>query len=340
MKLGEIAAALGLAVHGDGSVEIERMAPLETAGAGDIAFVRDEAGAAGMGSSKASALILPPSVRPDRPAMISGDPLGAMAAALELLSPEPGPAPGIHPTAVIEDTARLGRGVHAGPHVTVGAGARIGDGACLRAGVRIGAGAVVGPGSVIFENVVIYDHCVIGARCRIHANTTIGSDGFGYRQLEDGRSVKIPQRGIVRVGDDVEVGANSSIDRATLGETVIKNGVKIDNQVQVGHNCVIGEKVVIAGCSGVAGSVVIGENVMIGGMAAISDHVHIAPGTLIAGKTGVHGDITEPGVYAGPMAMRNMEYKRFLLSGKAVASLKKKVKQLEDELKGLKGKEK
>ncbi|MGK7346555.1 MAG: UDP-3-O-(3-hydroxymyristoyl)glucosamine N-acyltransferase [Candidatus Nitrospinota bacterium M3_3B_026] len=340
MKLGEIASALGLEVHGDGSVEIERMAQLGTAGPGDIVFVRDEAAAAGMGASRASAFILPPTVRPDRPAIVSANPLAAMAGTLELLSPEPAPPPGVHPTAVIEDSAEMGRDVHAGPHVSVGAGARIGAGACLRAGARIGAGAVVGPGSVIFENVVVYDHCQIGARCRIHANSTIGADGFGYARLADGGSVKIPQRGIVRIEDDVEVGANSSIDRATLGETVIKNGVKIDNQVQVGHNCVIGENVVIAGCSGVAGSVVIGENVMIGGMAAISDHVHIAPGTLIAGKTGVHGDIKEPGVYAGPMAMKNMEYKRFLLSGKAVASLKKKVKQLEDELKTLKGKEK
>ena len=186
---------------------------------------------------------------------------------------------------------------------------------------------------MVFENAVIYRGAIIGERCRIHANTTIGSDGFGYVRDEKGVYVKIPQTGRVVIGDDVEIGSNTSIDRATLDETRIGNGTKIDNQVQIGHNCRIGENVVIAGLSGLAGSVTLEDGVIIGGAAAVADHVRICSGAIIAGKTGVHSDITEPGVYSGPLAMKNMEYKRFVLSGKRIDRLEKKISDLKKEIK-------
>lgn len=332
MTLGEIAGALGLQLSGDEAVEIKRLAPLAEAGDGDISFVANVRAAALIPSSKASALIVPKGISPDRPSIIADNPLLAMAKVAGLLRPE-GLAPsGIHPSAVVHEKAMLGDGVSVGPFAIVGEGATISDGSVIKSGAKIGADVVVGSGTVIFENVVIYDNCEIGAGCRVHANTTIGADGFGYVPLESGENFKIPQIGIVRIEDGVEIGANSSIDRATLGVTLIKRGVKIDNQVQIGHNCVIGENVIIAGCTGIAGSAVIGDNVKIGGMVAIADHVKIAPGTLIAGKTGVHGDIKKPGVYTGPMAMKNMEYKRFMLSGRTLEKIKKKVRMIEKKL--------
>lgn len=329
MTLGELAAVLKCGFDGAADTDILGAAPMETAGPGDISFVRDARAGRAMKDCGATALIVPENIKPDRPALIAGNPYHAFAQVMGILYPEPPVAPGVSDKSEIGEGVILGEGVRIGPFATVGDGARIGDGADIRAGARIGAGCVVGEGSVISENVVVYENCEIGARCRIHANTVIGADGFGYVPLGTGEYYKVPQRGIVRLEDDVEIGAGSSVDRATLGVTLIKKGVKLDNQVQIGHNCEIGENTVIAGCTGVAGSTAIGSNVAIGGMVAISDHINIASGVLIAGKTGVHTDLKEPGVYAGPMAMKNTAYKRFLLVGRTVEKLKSRIEEIE-----------
>lgn len=332
MTLGELAAALKCGFDGPADTDILNAAPMETAGVGDISFVRDAKAARAIQKCGATALIVPEDVEPDRPAIISANPYHAFAQVMSLLYPEPPIIPGISEKADIGEGVSIGEGVRIGPFVTVGDGARIGAGVDIRAGARIGAGCVVGDESVIFENVVVYDNCEVGSRCRIHANTVIGADGFGYVRLATGEYYKIPQKGIVRLEDDVEIGAGSSVDRATLGVTLVKRGVKLDNQVQIGHNCEIGENTVIAGCTGVAGSTTIGNNVAIGGMVAIADHINIASGVLIAGKTGVHTDLKEPGVYAGPMAMKNTAYKRFLLLGRTVEKLKSKISEIEKKL--------
>lgn len=332
MTLGELAAALKCGFDGPAETDIVNAASMETAGAGDISFVLDAKAARAMPKCGATALIVPEDVKPDRPAIIAANPYHAFARIMSLLYPEPLIVPGVSEKAEIGEGVSMGEGVRIGPFVSVGDGARIGAGADIRAGARIGAGCVVGDGTVIFENVVVYDNCEIGSRCRIHASSVIGADGFGYVRLDSGEYYKIPQLGIVRLEDDVEVGAGASVDRATLGVTLIKKGVKLDNQVQIGHNCEIGENTVIAGCSGVAGSTTIGRNVAIGGMVAIADHINIASGVLIAGKTGVHTDLKEPGVYAGPMAMKNTAYKRFLLLGKTVEKLKSKISVIEKKM--------
>jgi UDP-3-O-[3-hydroxymyristoyl] glucosamine N-acyltransferase len=334
MRLGAIAQSLGVPLTGGGEgLDIHKPASLGNAGPSDISFAVNEKAALLVASSRAGALVLPEGVVPDRPCFVVKNPALVFAKVSAMLAPEPAPTPGIHPTAIIGGGARIGANVHVGAYVTVGAGCVIGDNAAVRDGVRIMENCQIGGQTMIFENVVIYRDTIIGKRCRIHANSTIGSDGFGYVRDDGGVYVKIPQTGRVVIEDDVEIGANTSIDRATLDETRIGSGTKIDNQAQIGHNCRVGKNVVIAGLSGLAGSVTLEDGVIIGGAAAVADHVRICSGAMIAGKTGVYSDITEPGVYAGPMAMKNMEYKRFLLSGKRMDRLEKKISDLKKEIK-------
>ncbi len=332
MKLGKLAKTLGVEVFGDTETTIYKAMPLEFADQGEIALVRDKKVAESMHSSKASALIVPPDVEPDRPSLIAVDPSLALAKTLEVLDPENKPPVGIDKSAVIGSNVIIGEDVHIGAHVSVGDDTIIGDHASIRAGVRLGLGCFVGSYSVIFENVVVYEGCSIGDRCRIHANSVIGADGFGYHRLPSGFSYKIPQRGVVRLEDDVEIGAASTIDRATMGETIIRRGVKIDNQVQIGHNCDIGEDTIIAGCSGISGSVKVGAQVTMGGQVGVADHVNIIGGAIIAAKTGVHKNIKEKGIWGGPLVMKNMEYKRLLLSSKRIDKLLEKIKWLEKRL--------
>lgn len=334
MRLGAIAESIGIPLTGGGDgLDIQKPASLGNAGPSDISFAANEKAARSVASSRAGALILPEGVVPDRPSFVVKNPALVFARVSTMLSPEPEPAPGIHPTAIIGDGARVGVNVHVGAYVTVGAGCVIGDNTVFNDGARIMADCHIGSDTVIFGNVVIYQGTRIGKRCRIHANSTIGSDGFGYVRDDGGSYVKIPQTGRVVIEDDVEIGANTAIDRATLDETRIGSGTKIDNQVQIGHNCKVGKNVVIAGLSGLAGSVTLEDGVIIGGAAAVADHVRICSGAIIAGKTGVYSDITEPGVYSGPLAMKNMEYKRFLLSGKRIDRLEKKISDLKKEIK-------
>lgn len=333
MKLGDIAAALGCRLEGSGALNIVKVSSLENAGPEEIALLLDSRDAGSKINTAAGALIVPDGAKADRPALIADNPLLAFAKALSLLEPDNTPQAGVDNTAIIGRNTTIGAGCHVGPLATIGDDSQIGDRVIIKAGARIGAGCLIGEQSVIFENVVIYDKTQIGERARIHANTVIGSDGFGYAQLQSGASFKIPQRGIVRIEDDVEIGASCTVDRATLDVTLIQRGVKIDNQVHIAHNCVIGENTVIAGCTGIAGSVTIGKGVMVGGMVAISDHLTIADGVMIAGKTGVHTNLDEPRVYSGPMAMKNMEYKRFLLSGKRIDKIIEKLKELEKRIK-------
>ncbi len=328
MKLGEIAAISGLGLKGDGGVAVNKVASIEEASDDEIACVKDSRAAMLMERSGAGALIVPENIEPDRPALVAENPMYAMAVVLEILNPPKKYPPGIHELAITGTGVSIDQSAHIGPYVTVGDRARIGKGAVILSGAKVGSDCVVGNGSIIFENVVLYDRTRVGSRCVIHANSSIGADGFGYVPLETGEFYKIPQVGYVDIGDDVEIGANSTIDRATLGATRIGKGVKIDDHVHVGHNCVVGENCIIAGCTGLAGSVVMEPNVMVGGMVAISDHVKIASGAMIAGMTGVHTSITEPGKYAGSRVMKIREFNRLVLSGKRIDKLEKKIREL------------
>lgn len=236
------------------------------------------------------------------------------------------PDPGVHPSACVHHSASLAGDVRIGPHVTIDAGASIGAGTILHAGVFIGAGAVVGDTCVLWPNVVVRDRCRLGNRVTVHANSTIGADGFGY-YVNDGRHQKIPHIGTVIIEDDVEIGANSCIDRAKFAETVVGQGTKIDNLVQVAHNVRIGRHCIIAGQTGISGSVTVGDYAIFGGRAATADHVHIGAQAIVAASAGVHKDVPTKTMVSG---MPAQEHHRWLREQGALRKLARMVEQVRE----------
>ncbi len=298
----DIAAWLGGTVIGRDDVEIVRPSKIEEAGAGSITFLANPKYARFLATTGASAVLVAPSVdvealaRPSLSFIVVPDPYVAFLRLLERLVPSPDPFyRGIHPTAVIAPSSRLGDGVSVGPLTTIADDVTIGDGTTIGAGVAIGKGATVGSRCTLYDRVTIYYSCRIGDGVIVHSGTVVGSDGFGFAPRADGSYEKIPQRGIVRIEDDCELGANCTIDRATLGETLIRRGTKLDNLVQVAHNVVIGEHTVIAAQTGISGSSKIGSYCRVAGQVGVSGHVEIADRTTLLGQTGVSKSIEEPG---------------------------------------------
>lgn len=235
----------------------------------------------------------------------------------------------IHPSAMIASTAKIGKNVRVGAHVVVDESAQIGDNVELAAGVVIGAGVVVGDRTRIYPNVTVYADCVLGSDCVIHAGTVIGSDGFGFAPTPDGWQ-KIPQVGRVLVGDRVEIGANTAIDRGALMDTVIEDGVKIDNLVHIAHNCVIGAKTALAACVGMAGSTVIGKSCMVGGGALLGGHLTVADHTVISGATSIISDIKTAGQYTGIYpASSHRDWERNAPLVRQLSDLRKRIRGLE-----------
>ena len=294
--LAAIVDRLGGELRGDGSLPITQVATLQGATAGQITFLANPKYRKHLAETRASAVILAPELAGDAPgaAILTPKPYLYYARVAALLNP-PGRAPaGIQPGAVCESgipaSCHVGPGAHVGPGVVLGEGVEIRANAVIGAGVRIGAGSIVHPG------VIIYPGCQVGERAIIHSGAVIGADGFGFAP-DGGEWLKIPQIGRVVLGNDVEIGANTSIDRGALEDTVIGDGCKLDNQIQIGHNCVIGAHTVIAGCVGIAGSTRIGHHCAIGGAAMILGHLEIAPGTEISPGTMVMKNITRGGKY-------------------------------------------
>ncbi len=279
--LQQIAQRLGGRVVGESGILIRQVGSLERATREQITFLSDSKLKAKLAETRASAVILAPGDEKltGLPRIVADNPYAYFARVSQLFNPVVTQS-GIHPSAVIAPSAKLGRNVSLG------------------AGCVVGENVVIGDDSCLYPRVVLYPGCTIGARVVIHAGAVIGADGFGLAP-ENGRWVKIPQIGAVRIGDDVEIGANTTIDRGALDDTVIEEGVKLDNQVQVGHNVRIGAHSAVAGCVGIAGSARIGRHVTIGGAAMIqghieiADHVHVSAGTLISRS------LTKPGTYTG-----------------------------------------
>jgi UDP-3-O-[3-hydroxymyristoyl] glucosamine N-acyltransferase len=318
---------------GLGDVAIGGMQVMDLAGGGDLTYIGSPRYADRWGDCRASAALVmrDSELEPGNGrALIKVDDVDlATAIILEHIAPpEPRPKPGVHPGAVVDEAARVDPTAAIGPGCVVGAAAVIGAGAVLQANVTVMDGAVIGEGTVLWPSVVIGQRCEVGRGCILHPNTTIGADGFGYRPAADGRGVvKIPQIGIVRLGDGVEIGANSSIDRAKFGVTEIGDGTKIDNQVQIGHNCKIGRCVVIAGCCGIAGSVEIGDGAMLGGMVGVVDHYKIGPGAKIGAYSMVNDDVPAGASWLGhPAKSGTMTLKEWA----AVKRLPNLLKQLKD----------
>lgn len=307
MKLYEIASAINGEIIGDADIEINRVAEIQSAGKGDISFISNPKYEKFFDTTKASAVIVGRNFskrREDISLVLVNEPYFAFVKVLKLLGPsfELLP-PGIHPTAVIAETATIGENVRVGANVFIGERTKIGSNTVIMPGVVICNDVEIGNDVLIYPNVTIYHKCKIGNRVIIHSGTVIGSDGFGFVPKPDGTYEKIPQVGIVIIEDDVEIGSNCSIDRATLGETVIRRGVKLDNLIQVAHNVVIGENTVIAAQTGIAGSTKIGKNCVLAGQVGIVGHIEIADKTTIAAQSGVTKSITESGkVYLGSPA--------------------------------------
>ena len=304
LTLGEIVRRLGGEIAGDDSVAVSGVATLDEAGPGEIAFLANPRYRAKLASTRAGAVIVGPRDR-DATAVariVSGNPYAYYARTVALFHPVEAVVPGTHPSAAIDAAAQVAPSAQIGPFVVVAAGARVGERARIGAGSVVGEGASIGDDTILYPRVTIYHGCVVGARCILHSGAVIGADGFGMAP-DEGRWVKIPQVGRAVLGDDVEIGANTTIDRGALGDTVIGEGVKIDNQVQIAHNCRIGAHTVIAGCTGIAGSVVIGRHCVIGGAAAIIGHLTIADDVTISGMTFITKSIAQPGVYTSGLPM-------------------------------------
>ncbi len=300
-SLDEIVARFGGQLVGDGRLRVRQVATLASAGPGDFSFLANRKYRSQLTSCRASALVLSSA---DADActiarILSEDPYAYFARVAQLLNPPHRNLPGIHPSARCE--SEIPASVHIGAGVVIGRGVLIGDGCSIGAGSVIGDETMIGAQSRIYPNVTIYEGCSIGQRAIIHSGAVIGADGFGFAREPDGSWLKIPQIGRVMVGDDAEIGANTTIDRGTLGDTVIGEGVKLDNQIQIAHNVRIGAHTAMAGCVGVAGSTTIGSHCTFGGSAGILGHLTIADDVHVSAMTLVTKSISRPGTYTGSM---------------------------------------
>ncbi|MBI4463743.1 MAG: UDP-3-O-(3-hydroxymyristoyl)glucosamine N-acyltransferase [Acidobacteria bacterium] len=283
----ELAAWLGGEPEGDRAKVLSGVAPLESAGEGELSFLESERTLALASASQAGCLLVPPSVSlPGKTLIRVRNPRAAMARTVELFHPRPPRRSTIHPTAVLGDHVTIGADVEIGPYVVVGAGAHIGARCSIGAGCILGDEVALGEDCILYPRVTLYPGVKIGSRVILHSGVVIGSDGFGY-VLEEGQFRKFPQVGTVEIGDDVEIGANTTVDRGALGPTRIGRGTKIDNLVQVAHNVQIGENCVIAAQTGISGSAVIGDYVVIAGQVGIGDHARIEKGAVLGGQCGI-----------------------------------------------------
>jgi UDP-3-O-[3-hydroxymyristoyl] glucosamine N-acyltransferase len=302
VKLQEIARLLQAELVGNGDREIHRVAKIEEAGEGDLTFLANMKYARYLATTRASAVIVSASVSlPDgRNAgecslLRVADPYASFVKCVAAFHPPAPPvAPGIHPSAVIDPSAVLGNGVRIAAHAVVGSRCRIGDRTMIGPCTVLGDGAVTGDDCLLHAHVTVREECRLGNRVILQPGAVVGGDGFGFAPLPDGSFEKIPQIGIVVLEDDVEIGANTTVDRATLGETRIRKGVKLDNLIQVAHNVVIGENTVSAAQAGISGSTKIGAGVMIGGQVGFTGHLEIADGTKVGAQSGVHRSVTLP----------------------------------------------
>jgi len=350
LSLSELTAAiversegrLRATVQGDSSRRISSVAPLSTASASDLAFLANPRYRREAQASRAGAIVLAPR---DAEALQQGQSSGStfivvdapyawFAMAAQVLHPTAGAARGIHLQAQVDSTAEVDPTASIGAGAFVGAGARLGAGVVLDPGAHVGARVVIGAATRLFPRAVVLDDCTVGERCIVHSGVVIGADGFGFAPL-DGRWLKIPQLGRVIIGDDVDIGANTTIDRGTMGDTIVESGVKLDNQIQIGHNCFVGAHTVIAGCVGIAGSARIGRNCMIGGAAGIAGHLAIADGTIIGPATVVSGSIEKAGHYTGffPI-MKQREWEKAAAIIRQLDDLRRRIRELEAAARG------
>ena len=335
VTLAELAQQLGGELqNGDPDCSIIAVATLQHAGPGDLAFLANPAYRKQLPSTRASAVILSAAHAAECPvaAIVVSNPYVAYARAAALLAPPPETRRGVHSSASLDGECRVDATAWVGPHCVVEQGAVIHAGVQLAAGCFVGARSVIGAGSKLDANVVVCHDVQIGERVHVYPGAVIGSDGFGLAN-DNGKWVNVPQLGSVRIGNDVEIGANTTIDRGALDDTVLEEGVRLDNQIQVAHNVHIGAHTAIAGCVGISGSAKIGRHCMIGGGAGIVGHLEIADHVIVTGMTMVTRSITEPGVYSsGVPAQDNDSWNRNYARFRKLDKLARRVQALEREL--------
>lgn len=342
-RLGELVERLGGQLVGDPNLEVAGIAPLADAGVSHISFLSNSklraqaaaSGAAALIVSGADDAIVAETYRGAR--IVTSNPYAYFARAAQYFAAqdEVPPAPGIDPSASVAPGAQVDPSAHIGPHATIQAGAVIEAGVVIEAGCFIGKDAVIGAGTRLFANATFHARCRIGKRGIIHSGAVIGTDGFGFAN-EGGVYIKIPQTGRVVIGDDVDIGANTTIDRGALADTIIEDGVKLDNQIQIGHNCHIGAHTAMAGCVGVAGSARIGKYCTFGGAAMVLGHLTIADRVHISSGSMVSRSILEPGHYTGfyPLA-KNAEWEKSAAIVRNLAAMRDKIRALEKTIKTL-----
>lgn len=339
--LKDLAALVGGEFEGDGNLELKAIASLEDAREGDITFLAERKHAPRLQVSRASAAIVPPGMpAPTKPVIRVANPYLAYAKVQAFFQEGEYVARGVDARAFLGEGVKLGRDVSLYPFVYVGDGCRIGDRAVLYPGVYLGEAVEIGDESTLYPNVVVMKGCIIGKRVILHAGTVIGSDGFGFAR-DGSRYVKIPQVGIVVIEDDVEIGANCAVDRAAMGKTWIRRGVKTDNLVQVGHNVSIGEDTILVAQVGIAGSTRVGSRVALGGQVGVVGHIAIGDGAMIGAQSGVAQDVAPGQVLSGSPAFAHKEwlraqalYQKLPEMRRSLTELERKIKRLEEAMSG------
>ena len=330
MKLRDLAGSLGCELRGGGAIEITGVSGMEQATASQLTFLSNPKYTHKVKQTRAAAILVPKFMEGIAPAqLISANPYLDFARALELFYRPPQPAAGIHPTASIAASARIGEDASVGPYAVIGENVVIGRGAVLRAHVVIYDGATIGDDFYAHSHAVVREFCRIGDRVTLQNSVIVGGDGFGFAKRSDGTHYKIVQSGVTVIEDDVEIQTLTSVDRATVGETRVKRGAKIDSLVQVGHACVVGEDNIICAQTGLAGSSVLEKNVLLAGQVGISGHLTIHDNAVVYAQSGVGGDVAAGSVISGSPAFDAREWLRAITALQKLPELLKTVRQLE-----------
>ena len=330
MKLSELATRLDCRLEGDGELDVTRVAGIQDAQPGDVTFLANPKYEKLLATTRATAVILKEDVPAAPCAMLRArDPYLAFARAVSLFAPVSRPAPGIHALAAIAGGAHLGADVSVGPFVAIGEGARIGDRTVIYPNATLGAGATVGSDCTIHSNVAIRERCTVGDRVILQNGVVIGGDGYGFVRRGDGTHEKIPQVAVVVIEDDVELGANTTVDRPAVGETRIKAGTKIDNLVQIGHGVTVGRNVLMAAQVGIAGSTDVEDDVVFGGQVGVGGHLTIGRGAIAVGQSGVTNSL-DPGAFvAGYPAIDSRDWRKASVLFRRLPEMKRRIEQLE-----------
>ena len=333
MKLRELAQVLGCELAGNGEIEITGVAGVEHAGPSELTFLANSKYAPKVKQTRAAAILATePVVNPPLATLVSENPYHDFARSLALFYQPPRHAPGIHPSAVVAPTARIGAGASIGPYVVVGENVTIGRNAVLHPHVVVYTGAHIGDDFYAHSHCVVRENCRIGNRVILQNGVVIGGDGFGFAKRSDGTHYKIVQSGITVIEDDVEVQSLTSVDRATVGETRVKRGAKIDSLVQIGHACVVGEDNIICAQAGLAGSSVLGNSVLLAGQVGVSGHLTIHDNAVVYAQSGIGGDVAPGSVVSGSPAFDSREWLRAITAFQRLPELLRTVRQLERRL--------